>query len=796
MSIERRAIALFQDALDQPEATRRDWLKSACGEDAQLFSRVTRLLEADADGGDLHTGAALRHALSAEPPEQLGPYRIVEAIGEGGMGIVYRGERADGAYERTVAIKLLGAGAELSDEARRRFTNERQILAQMSHPNVAQLLDGGSEGQHPYIVMEYVDGAPLIHDPNRTTDETLRLFIKVCEAVAYAHDRFVLHRDIKPGNVLLTRDGEPKLLDFEIAKINQSIADAQTLALTGAEPAPMTLTYSAPERLLGEEATVTADVYSLGVCLFELLTGETAVNVAGKTLGEAYKIVSETDLGARSAHLPADLGVIIGTAAHTDPQRRYSSAASMAQDVARFLESRPIQARGDDWRYLVGRFLARYRFAVGASVAGVVVLIGALAVAVNAYLESERQTAIAERERATADDTVEYLSSLIVSTNPWESGADELTVSEILAQAETQLSEGTIEDPIAQMRIQIALSRVHDGRGEYERALAYAEEAFTRGEAQPLSREADLLRHVTYGQALHNNGRNEEAVDVLADARALATATPPLLRGEFDTLIWLGPVYEDLVQESEAERAYLRAIEIAESVDLKAPEAVAQAYNNLGRLRHKQGEWADAERLYRRSVELLDGRDVQRAIGLANLAGVYNDAERYDEAEAVYLESLALFERSVGIDHPQAIVARTTLSNLYVRMNRVTEARTLIERTLDDALSGLGEAHFLTAYVQNVGGVAFCEAPYDEQGLDLAERSLATRRALLPPDHWTIGSGMRVLGKCQLAAGDPAGALMTLEAGRAILLETRDADDAQVQRIDEVIQNARAQMEG
>ncbi|MEM9383849.1 MAG: serine/threonine-protein kinase [Pseudomonadota bacterium] len=774
--LQARALALFQEAIAQPDGTREHWLGLQCGDDAQLLATVRRLLAADAANTDrLRTGGALS-ATSEPMPEQLGPYRIVDTLGAGGMGIVYRGERDDGAFERTVAIKLIGAGASaFSDEAQRRFANERQILARMNHPNVAQLLDGGTDQGRTFLVMEYIDGALLVHDTERPRNSTVALFAKVCDAVAFAHDNLVLHRDIKPGNVLVDKSGEPKLLDFGVAKLNQAIAGVGTLDLTGAAQAPMTLTYSAPERLHGDAATISTDVYSLGVYLFELLSGERAFDLSGLTLAQAHREVIEADLAGRYDG-PKDLAQIIASATHSDPTRRYASAAALAADLRAFLARKPISARSDDWRYLIGRFVSRYREGVIAASLALAALVASLIATSQAYLEADHQSQIAQRERDTAQDTVDFLTSLLAEANPWESGEQELTVKDILGIASEQVP--SISSPVARAYVESALSRVHDGRGEYAQALTYAQAAIDKLEGTGVSDARKALAFAWYGLVLHNNDQNAQARDALREALSL-TADLPARGGSTALAAYatLGAVYEDLNQEEQAEALYHEAIDFYETTALDDGPQFAQVLNNLGRLHHKRSELETAAELYGEALSHLTERPVQRAIGLANLAGVYGELERTQAAQEMYRESLTAFEASVGLAHPQAIITGTGFAHFLVNDDRVPEAETQIALTLAQAATALAPDHFITAYVQNIAGITYCTGSKPQLGLTMAERSLATRRQILPEGHWTIASGESVLGLCAGRTGDYERAESLLTSAIQQLSELRGAED-------------------
>ncbi|MCI0525554.1 MAG: serine/threonine protein kinase, partial [Acidobacteria bacterium] len=288
---------LLRQTLKIEPARRTEFLKQACGGDTELISKVESLLTTEPEAAR-HTGAALTSKTEPGFTQQIGPYKFVRVLGHGGMGSVYLAERADEAFRQSVAIKVVRRGMEY-DEVLRRFRNERQILANLNHPNIARLLDGGAtEDGAPYFVMEYIEGEPIDEycvSRNLPIVERLKLFLDVCAAVHYAHQNLVIHRDLKPNNIIVTNDGAPKLLDFGIAKIlNPAVFDF-TVAQTATWARPMTPSYASPEQVRGLPLTTASDVYSLGVVLYELLTGQRPYEVLGTSPRQIEEIVCEVE---------------------------------------------------------------------------------------------------------------------------------------------------------------------------------------------------------------------------------------------------------------------------------------------------------------------------------------------------------------------------------------------------------------------------------------------------------------------------------------------------------------------
>src|SRR3989441_5578614 len=438
---------LFGAALELDPGKRSAFLRDACGSDESLRAELESLL-----------ASYKRTATSEEKPspsvdpglfpgtligQRLGSYQVLHEIGHGGMAVVYAAVRADDEYRKTVAIKVVLPGLG-SDDILRRFRNERQTLATLDHPNIVKLLDGGSTEQGlPYLVMEYIEGVPIDQfcDSRRlSTNERLHLFCAICKAVQYAHQNLVVHRDLKPSNILVTADGTPKLLDFGIAKLLNPESAAQTL-LTQPSMRPMTLDYASPEQFHGQPMTTTTDVYSLGVLLYELLTGSLPYDLQGRSPLEMERIISEVEPerpstavrrveaivsddgnvtagpGPRSAtsregrsqklhrRLRGDLDNIILMALRKEPQRRYASVEQFSEDIRRHLEGLPVIARTSTLRYRGSRFIQRHKVGVGAAAA----LTAALVIGIGV---STREAKVARAERARAERRFEDLRQL------------------------------------------------------------------------------------------------------------------------------------------------------------------------------------------------------------------------------------------------------------------------------------------------------------------------------------------------------------------------------------------------
>jgi len=476
--------ALFQAALERPASEREGFIHSAARGDPDLIADVDSLLRSDAVADDfLEAPIPVLAAVSSTEPtvSRTGSYRIVRRLGEGGMGAVYLAVRDDGAFRKQVAIKLIGtfAATELAIE---RFRHERQILADLDHPNIARLLDGGTTTAGlPYVVMEYVDGVPIdrfVAERSLSISERLRLFIDVCGAVQFAHQRFVIHRDLKPGNIFVTTDGVPKLLDFGIAKLVG--ADGARANVTVTALRMLTPECASPEQIRGEHITTASDVYALGVLLYRLLTDRGPYAVAEPTPHVVARAICEEDprrpsdvvrTAAIARRLRGDLDTIVLKALQKDPRRRYASVEQLSQDAHRHLEHLPVFARPDSRRYRAAKFIARHRAGVAAAALVAISLVAGLGAATW-----EAHAARVQRSRAEArfNDVRQLTTSFLfefhdaIAHLPGATAARQLVVAKALEYSDHLARDADAEGNVELQRdLAAAYLKLGDVQGQF-----------------------------------------------------------------------------------------------------------------------------------------------------------------------------------------------------------------------------------------------------------------------------------------------------------------------------------------
>ena len=695
---------LFHEASELPVAARAEFLAGACADDPDLASRLDRLLKA---AGEVEQRAAWRDPAVVNEARPmilqadsvgLGRYRLLEPIGAGGMGVVYRAVRADDVFSKQVAIKIVHAASGRS-EIRRRFLQERQILANLDHPNIARLLDGGETGEgSPFLVMEYVEGIPLdryVAENNIGVGKTLALFREICAAVSCAHRNLVVHRDLKPANILVTAGGQPKLLDFGIARLLDG-SGSQTRTGAGA----MTPEYASPEQILGGPITTVTDVYALGVLLYEMLSGAHPYGAPLSSLDLAHAIVAgeiqPMRCGGRLAD--EDLENIVRKAMRREPERRYASVEQLSEDVRRHLDGYPVSARPDSRLYRLRKFAARNRLALAAA-ALVIAAAGA------GTMATIRQAGIANRQAAIATRRFKDVRKLAnaylfefhdaIQNLPGSTPARQLVVKRALEYLDSLFAERVGEPGLARelagayarigeiqgRPVQASLGDRPGGMLSYGKAIALLEPVVSRGaigKADPDVVRELIMDYANFGTIATVSGSIAEAARAERKAVALGeklmaahSSDPQVMEALAYSLIVLGdvtgnPSWENLGDTETAAGLYRRGADIrgriaaADQTNIWKQIMVTVATSRIGQIMRATGDLrgaADIDRKVRDASEhvletqpLNVGYQWDAAMTNRNLAVSLLRVKEMGEARRAGERGLALFQEMARAD--------------------------------------------------------------------------------------------------------------------------------------------------
>lgn len=750
----QRVKSVFHEALEVDRDERKAWLDETCGNDERLHEEVTALLRAhDVDDAFIEppdatvrisvTRSAVPTGDEISPGSRIGAYRIVDTIAAGGMGVVYLAERAAGDFDRKVAIKVLKRGLD-TDALLHRFASERQALASLEHPGIARLLDGGALADgRPYLVMEYIEGIPVTRycDQNRlTVTQRLHLFRRAIDAVWHAHRRLVIHRDLKSEHILVTPDGTPKLVDFGVAKL----LDASTgHTVTGADSRPMTLEYASPEQIRGDEMTTATDVFSLGVVLFELLTGQrphpvarqgSEVSVSSATrrratlevpaarasTAAARERVAEmptdatlSDLAARRGTTPArlaarlrgDLDSILAQALEKDPDHRYASVEAFDRDLERHLTSEPIASRASSLAYRAARFARRHVVALMIAGAFATLLIASLVVLFTqqGVIERERDEAI--EARIEADRVVEFLESMLASAEPGRGGPD-ATVRELLDESAERLSADLTSLPTVRARLHTTLGRSYQALGLFDTALEQYEIALElqrtlHGDHHPnVATCYSGIATLEYLRARYPEARVAIEAALAIRLRHARHPDPLLSRALSD----LGAILRASGDAVGAREAYERAAEYVEVGSL----IEADLLNNRANLARHERDYDTARNDMTRALEIRREHlppDHPRILqSLTNVAALRSETGDAEGAEQSLREAVAVARRVLGAEHRDLAMMLGNLAMLvevrgdHAEAERIrAETAAILEKALPDGSWRTSLTHCLRA---------------------------------------------------------------------------------------------------
>lgn len=813
-----RVEEIFSRAVELEAGERDRYLAAACDGDEQLRSYVLELLTADpaAEATIERTIVhSVRNAFVDEAAEadqmkgqMIGPYRVERLIGSGGMGMVYLAERADEQFDQQVAIKL-GRHRLIDPQTETRLRHERQFLADLDHPNIARLLDGGTTDDGvPYLVMEYIDGVRIdtYCDLHRLSlAQRLRLFQTICAAVHYAHQNLIIHRDIKATNILVTDDGTPKLLDFGIAKLSDA-EGAATAGLTRDGAVIMTPANGAPEQVAGSTITTATDVYALGLLLYTLLSGQRAYETDNTSPGELARIICEDeriapsrrlaqkhsqaksadDRGAmedldriaenRSSTIPrlqrqirGDLDTIVLNALRKEPARRYRSASALADDIGLHLKSMPIVARADSFGYRTQKFVQRHLAAVTAATM-VVALLGIFTV----VLLVQNRTVIQERD--TAREVVQFLEDIFMAHDPSRARGVEITAEEILAEGASRIRSDLGNRPEIQSALMGTIGRVYYNLGAYQPSKDMLEQSLklqleTAGDSDlGVAAVRNDLAEVLIRRAEYQ--RAEELLQQSLTVNQLYNdgASPLVATNLFN----LANVYLATGNLDEAESAVRSSIAIFVQLREQFPLELAEAKSALARILQVRGDLDQTEDLLLEAIEIInesqDPDHYYMAYYLQNLGVLQRSKGDLDAAEKTLLSAIEATKKLLGDKHDLLAVTLVDQGMLLHMKGDYTAAEYSIREALDLGAEIHDENHPRAGLHRTILGRVL----HDKGDLLAAEVTL--REALqiyaqvFEGDHQYVASALTELGAVLNSAGRSSEAKELLERALDIRL--------------------------
>ncbi len=738
--------------------------------DAELAREARSLLSAeDRDTGflGLSGAAALGGVAPHRQGEQVGPWELLAPLGEGGMGTVFLARRADASFDKLVAVKFVHAEL-LSPLLRERFAAERQALAALEHPGIARLLDGGeSASGEPYLVLEYVEGLSLLAFATAkklSRRERLGLFLQILAAVAHAHRHLIVHRDIKPANILVTAEGEAKLLDFGVAKILTPIAEAEGATRTLLRA--LTPEYASPEQVLGGATTTATDIYSLGVVLFELLTGRRPYRVPTGAPEEWAEAALHQEV-ARAPELKGDVEAIVAKALRKSPQERYATVDALADDLRRHLDGRPVAARRGSLAYRAAKFAGRHRGALVVTALAIAMLAATLAVA-GTRLRRERDRATLEA--ATAQSVATFLAELFQRADPARTRGAKLTAREVLDVGAQRIESDLASQPVVQARLMMTLGAVYRDLGLFDRAQPLLERALALEERRAPQDElavAAVLNEL--GLLDRMQGELERARPRLE--RALAIRERRLGAEHLDvgrTLSTLGTVFRLTGEAAQARALLERAVGIAERHAPKSSES-GKWRSNLGLIYQDAGELEPARRAFASATEVLELSEGPEsplvAMTLDNLGSVLRTLGRPAEALPVLERARGIVERTWGPSHPQFGNALNSLGDALSDLGRNAEALPLFRQATAVYSAALGPEHTYVAWPLRNEAEALLALGRPSEALPLFERALAIRRVAYGEAHPETAQSLTDLGLGYAALGDLQAAERWLREG-------------------------------
>lgn len=792
-----RVRALFDELIGLDEARLNARLRELKAEQPDIAAELTELLASHAGAhqwfgemaADLGRQRAAEIDASWAQNRTIGPYALNGLLGTGGMGSVFRAQRADGELDREVALKVVPAGLD-SPQAIQRFASERDILASLSHPNIAQLLDAGvSEDGKPWFAMEFVSGQPITNwcDARQLSlRQRVELFLQLANAVQFAHRNLIVHRDLKPSNVLVTGDGQVKLLDFGIAKMLDEDAAATATASRLLTPA-----YAAPEQLQGQRLSTATDVWALGVILHELLTGlrprnsgisgttDTTETMAPSRLvsalnsgrldtdeadGERLAAVRGSKPDGLSRSLKGDLDVIVLKSLSQEPERRYPSAGQMADDLRRYVAGQPISARPDSLGYRLAKLVRRHPWS---SAAAILAIVATLVFA----LYAREQARILAQERDRAQRVAEFLTEVFSVSDPERAQGESITARELLARGVSRAEKDLVNQPALAADFLATLGRTHRNLGDYSTANSLFERVLDLHQNQLDSAPEEIARaSIDLAQTQRLIGNYQAAEDLLTDviARVEPGADGDDAQLHAEALSRLGRVLGVRGKNEQSFEMLKRSLAITRRLPQLSDLTLATRLNDMASASFRAGRFSEAQSMLSESLNLhrrMDRRDQitigrpETATALNNLGLAHYLQGHHEQAEPLFREALSMRQSILATNHPEVAQTQTNLGLLLRDLGRFEEAEAALGSALEIRRHSLDQHHPLVAQaLNNLAMVKESQGQF-EQSEDLFRQSLSGLVEHFGAEHPSVASAQTNLGRMLLSADRPDEAL-------------------------------------
>lgn len=734
--------SIFQKALELDKSERENYFKNLSDDQKEFVDEVKSLLASYEKTDDFLEIASNYNQIFLTSENEIhpligkhiGPYLIESEIGYGGMGIVFIGRRDDKEFDQKVAIKILKQGLSTKYLVKR-FENERQILANLQHPNIAKLFDGGktSDGL-PYLIMEFIEGIPITDfckKNNFNVNQILELFKTVCGAVHFAHQNLIVHRDLKPGNILVTEQSIPKLLDFGIAKLLDESVEVENVKLTQTKMWHLTPEYASPEQIKGENITTGSDVYSLGILLYELVSGSqpyTFLNFSPLSINKSIdetnilkpseivkkntnqneknianeKIEKNVESNKRSKLLKGDLDNIILKAMHKDSSQRYSSVQGLINDLERYLKGLPVSARKDTYFYRFTKFVKRHKVGAALFILFNIIILSSIAAIIYQANIAAKERDNAKLEAIKSESVNKFLQEMISSADPTEIGKD-VKVYDVLQKASKEVEIGFKDQPGIEAAVRKTLGKTLTNLGEFEKAKRHLEKSL-------------MLNQKVYGNESYQAGESLHELALLYD--------------------WLGDL-------NYADSLYKISVKILRSNSETPPRSLSSAINDFAIIKQQQDRYNESLELLKEAYKIVlinFGEKDRDAASIANnLALSFEATSELDSAKIYYQKSLELYIELFGNIRPEVSTIYNNLAYIFIAEDDFKSAHENFTKSLELKKITWGENHSMVGFAyMNLGALEYTMKMYDSANKNLIS-SLKNYKTSINENHIWLG---------------------------------------------------------